>query len=583
MNKPKIGIRPIIDGRRQEGVEAKAWEMAKAAKKLIEEQIRYQDGTPAECVLSPVLIGGAQEAAVCQDYFSTQNICATLSVTPCWCFGSETMDLDPMTIKAVWGYNATERPGAVYLAAVMAAHAQMNLPAFSIYGRDVQDGKDQEITPDVQEKILRFARCALAVGQMRGKSYVNIGAVSMGIAGSICDPDFFRRYLGIRPEWVDMTEVLRRIQHEIYDKDEYEKAMAWIKKNCKEGFDKNPNPHTPEQKEKEWETIVKLTIICKDIMFGNPTLTKMGYIEEGNGRNAIAAGFQGQRMWSDWQANADFTEAILNTPFDWNGKRPSIIFATENDTLNGVSMLLSNLVTHRSSAFADIRTYWSPEAVERVTGQKPSGRASEGFIHLINSGSAAIDASGVVKDEAGNAVMKEWWEMTEEDMQACLDATEWCPADLSAFMGGGFSSHFVTKAEMPLTMVRLNIIAGLGPVLQIAEGYSCVLPDEMHNILEQRTDPTWPTTWFAPRLTGKGAFKDVYSVMSNWGANHGCFNYGHIGKDLITLASMLRIPVAMHNVEDAEIWRPHAWAAFGTQDLESADYRACQNYGPVYK
>jgi L-fucose isomerase len=583
VSNPKIGIRPIIDGRRQAGIEEKCWEMAYAAKNLIEGNVRYMDGAPATCVISPVLIGGSKEASICYDHFTSQNVCATLSVTPSWCFGSETIDLDPLTIKAVWGLNATERPGAVYLASVMAAHAQMNLPAFSIYGRDVQYGTDQNIPDDVKEDILRFARCAIAVGEMRNKSYVNIGSVSMGIAGSICDPDFFRRYLGIRCEWVDMTEILRRIQYDIFDQNEYQKAMEWVKTNCKEGFDKNAEPHTPQQKEREWENIVKLTLICRDIMFGNSVLLERGFIEEANGRNAIAAGFQGQRMWSDWQPTADFTEAILNSPFDWNGKRPHIIFATENDTLNAVSMLLANLVSKRSSVFADIRTYWSPDAVEKITGKRPGGLAMEGFIHLINSGSAALDACGKCVDNAGIPVMKQWWDITDEDITACLKATEWCPADLPTFMGGGFSSHFVTSAEMPITLSRVNLISGLGPVLQIAEGHTCVLPEDVHTILEQRTDPTWPTTWFCPRLNGEGPFKDVYSVMKNWGANHGCFTYGHIGKDLITLASMLRIPVAMHNVDDAEIFRPHVWSSFGTKDPENADYRACHNFGPLYK
>jgi len=580
---PRIGIRPIIDGRRQEGIEKKSWEMAYMAKELIERNIKCANGKPGECVISPVLIGGSKEASICHDHFASQNVCATLSTTPSWCFGCETMDLDPLTVKAVWGLNATERPGAVYLAAVMSAHAQMNLPAFSIYGKDVQDEADSNIPADVKESILRFARCAFAIGEMRNKCYVNIGAVSMGIAGSICNPDFFRKYLGIRCEWVDMTEVLRRIQFEIYDKTEYKKAIAWVKANCKEGFDKNPSPHSKREKQREWETIVKLTLICRDIMFGNPVLLERGFIEEANGRNAIAAGFQGQRMWSDWQSNADFTEAILNSPFDWNGKRRHVVFATENDTLNAVSMLFSNLVTCRSSVFADIRTFWSPDAVELATGKRPEGLIKDGFIHLINSGSAALDASGRCIDNEGNPVIKQWWDITDEDMTACMKATEWCPADLSTFMGGGFSSHIITQAQMPVTLTRVNLISGLGPVMQIAEGYTCILPDDVHAILEQRTDPTWPTTWFCPRLTGKDAFRDVYSMMKNWGANHGSFTYGHIGKDLITLASMLRIPVSMHNVEDDQVFRPHVWAAFGTKALEDADYRACQNFGPLYK
>lgn len=583
MSKPKIGIRPIIDGRRMEGLEEKAFIMAKHAKELIEANVKYADGTAAECVISPCAISGSREAYICKEAFDKENVVATLSVTPCWCFGSETMDMDPLTIKAVWGANGTERPGAVYLASVLAAHEQKGLPAFSIYGRDVQDTEDQPIPADVAEKILRFARCAVAVGQMRDKSYVNIGAVSMGIAGSQCDADFFQRYLGIRAEWVDMTEILRRRKYKIYDEEEVERASAWTKKYCKEGFDKNPEPHTAAQKAEEWRDVVINTIICRDIILGNEKLAAKGYIEEGNGRNGILGGFQGQRMWSDWQPNADFAEAILNTSFDWNGKRQPTIFATENDGLNGVAMLFGHLLTGTSSVFADVRTYWSPEAVERVSGKKLTGRAAQGFIHLINSGAAALDACGQVKNEKGESVMKPWWEMEQKDMDACMKATDWCPAALDYFPGGGFSSHFNTKAEMPVTMVRVNLVAGLGPVLQIAEGYTVELPEDVHALIEKRTDPTWPTTWFVPNLTGKGAFKDVYSVMANWGANHGSFTYGHIGRDLITLASMLRIPVSLHNVPEEDLYRPHAWAAFGTSEPESADYRACAVYGPLYK
>ncbi len=583
MSKPKIGIRPIIDGRRMEGLEEKAFIMAKRAKELIEANVKYADGTAAECVISPCAISGSREAYICKEAFDKENVVATLSVTPCWCFGSETMDMDPLTIKAVWGANGTERPGAVYLASVLAAHEQKGLPAFSIYGRDVQDTEDQPIPADVAEKILRFARCAVAVGQMRDKSYVNIGAVSMGIAGSQCDADFFQRYLGIRAEWVDMTEILRRRKYKIYDEEEVERASAWTKKYCKEGFDKNPEPHTAAQKAEEWRDVVINTIICRDIILGNEKLAAKGYIEEGNGRNGILGGFQGQRMWSDWQPNADFAEAILNTSFDWNGKRQPTIFATENDGLNGVAMLFGHLLTGTSSVFADVRTYWSPEAVERVSGKKLTGRAAQGFIHLINSGAAALDACGQVKNEKGESVMKPWWEMEQKDMDACMKATDWCPAALDYFPGGGFSSHFNTKAEMPVTMVRVNLVAGLGPVLQIAEGYTVELPEDVHALIEKRTDPTWPTTWFVPNLTGKGAFKDVYSVMANWGANHGSFTYGHIGRDLITLASMLRIPVSLHNVPEEDLYRPHAWAAFGTSEPESADYRACAVYGPLYK
>ncbi len=594
MNYPKIGIRPVIDGRWggvRESLEAQTMGMAEAAAKLISENLRYPDGTPVECVIADSTIGGGAEAAKCEAKFSTQNVCGTLSVTPCWCYGSETMDMNPLTVKAVWGFNGTERPGAVYLAAVMAAHAQRGLPAFSIYGHDVQDATDRSVPVDVQEKLLRFARCAIAVGLMRNKAYVNFGAIAMGIAGSYCDADFFQKYLGIRAEWVDMTEILRRITLEIYDHEEYERALAWTKANCKEGFDCNAGKNLPEvitkskvvPADKDWEFVVKMTMIVRDIMLGNQKIDEMGWHEEALGKNAIAGGFQGQRNWTDWLPNGDFTEAITNSTFDWNGKRQPTVFATENDNLNGVSMLLGHLVSNKAPLFSDVRTYWSPEAVERVTGQKPTGRAANGFIHLINSGATALDGTGAAKDENGNGCMKEWWNMTDADIKGCTEQTDWCRANYEYFRGGGFSSHFKTGAEMPITMIRLNLIDGLGPVLQIAEGYTVILPEEMHNTIDMRTDRTWPTTWFAPRLTGKGAFTDVYSVMANWGANHGASVYGHVGADLITLASMLRIPVAMHNVEDSKVYRPHAWAAFGTDNKEKADYEACATYGPLYK
>jgi L-fucose isomerase len=578
---PKIGIRPVIDGRQfgvRESLEEQTMNMAKAAKTLIEANCFYADGTAAECIITPFTIGGGAEAAKAEEFFAARNVTATLSVTPCWCYGSETMDMNPLNIKAVWGFNGTERPGAVYLAAVMSAHAQRGLPAFAIYGRDVQDAGDMNIPDDVSEKLLRFARCALAAGQMRNKAYVGIGGVSMGIAGSYTDADFMQKYLGIRAEWVDMVEVLRRIKLEIYDKEEYEKAYAWTRANCPEGTDFNTEPNPDNKalmtKDEQWEFCVKMTLIIRDILLGNEKLAELGWLEEAKGRNAIFGGFQGQRQWTDWLPNCDFTESILSSTFDWNGKKQPVLLATENDSLNGVAMLFGNLLTGRASIFADVRTYWSPEAVERVTGKKPEGKAANGFIHLINSGAAAVDAVGV------NSEMKRWWDVTNDDIKAMLGAADWCQANLGYFRGGGFSSHFKTQSEMPVTLIRVNLIDGLGPVLQIAEGYTVTLPDEIHSPLDLRTDKTWPTTWFVPNLTGAGAFSDVYSVMANWGANHGSFTYGHIGADLITLASMLRIPVSMHNCEN--IYRPHAWAAFGTDCAQSADYKACGNYGSLY-
>lgn len=591
---PKIGIRPVIDGRWggvRESLEAQTMAMANNAAALIREKLRYPDGRPVECVVGCTTIGGGAEAAQVADQFSTENVVATLSVTPCWCYGSETFDMDPATIKAVWGFNGTERPGAVYLAAVMAAHAQRGLPAFSIYGHEVQDAADTTIPEDVSEKILRFARCAVAVGWMKNKAYVNLGGVSMGIAGSFCDAQVFQQYFGMRAEWVDMTEILRRITLGIYDGEEYERALAWVKANCREGFDCNAGKALPEviarskvvPAEQDWAFVTKMTMVMRDILYGNPRLGELGWHEEALGRNAVAGGFQGQRQWTDWLPNADFSEAILAGTFDWNGPKPPTPFATENDTCNGVAMLLGTLVSHTAPCFHDVRTYWSPEACRRVTGSRPEGRAKDGFIHLINSGATALDGSGASRDAAGRPVMKPFWEMGEEDIRACLDATDWCRANYEYFRGGGFSSHFRCRAEMPVTLLRFNLVDGVGPVLQIAEGWTADLPDQIHRPIDVRTDRTWPTTWFVPRLTGDGPFQDVYSVMAHWGANHGVTVFGHVGADLITLASMLRIPVSMHNVPEDQIYRPHAWAAFGAQAPQAADYAACKFYGPLYR
>lgn len=583
---PKVGIRPAIDGRRKgvrESLEDQTMNMAKAAAKLISDNLRHPNGMPVECVISDTCIGGVAEAAMCADKFAREGVGVSLTVTPCWCYGSETMDMDPYIPKAVWGFNGTERPGAVYLAAVLAAHNQKGLPAFGIYGREVQDSDDTSIPDDVKEKILMFTKAGLAVAQMKGKSYLSLGTVSMGIAGSIINEDFFQNYLGMRNEYVDMVEITRRIEEGIYDGEEFERAIEWVRENCKEGEDNNPpdTRHSRQRKDEAWETNVKMAMITRDLMIGNPRLDELGFGEEALGRNAIVGGFQGQRHWNDFYPNGDFMESILNSSFDWNGIRQPFMFATENDSLNGVAMLFSHLLTDRAQVFADVRTYWSPEAIKRVTGITVEGLAEGGLIHLINSGAAALDGTGEQTIDSKPA-MKPYWDITPEEVGKCLDATSWRPANLEYFRGGGFSSDFLTKGSMPITLSRINLVKGLGPVLQIAEGYSVTLPEKVHDKLDMRTDPTWPTTWFAPRVNGKGAFKDVYSVMANWGANHGAFSYGHIGANLITLASMLRIPVSMHNVDEEKIFRPSTWTAFGTGDPEGADYRACENFGPLY-
>ena len=588
---PAIGIRPVIDGRRgplkvRESLEEQTMGMAKSAAKLLEENIKYSNGEPVKVVIADTTIGRVAESAACAQKFKNEGVAITITVTPCWCYGSETMDMDPDTIKAVWGMNATERPGAVYLASVLATHAQKGLPAFGIYGKDVKEATDMEIPADVKEKLLRFARAAVAAATMKGKSYLQIGSQCMGIGGSIIDQAFMEEYLGLRVESVDEVEILRRIDEHIYNEDEYQACLKWIKENCKEGLDKNPEfvKSSDERKERDWEFIAKMSVIVKDLYQGNPNLPE-GCEEEAVGHNAIVGGFQGQRQWTDYKPNADFTEAIMNTSFDWTGAREPMVLATENDTLNGISMLFMELLTNRAQMFADVRTCWNGESIKRVTGYDVEGHAKDanGIIHLINSGACCLDASGVCTED-GKPVMKEWYNVTDEDIKAMMDATEWCAADNGYFRGGGFSSRFETKTEMPATMIRLNLVKGLGPVLQIVEGWTVALPEKVSDTLWKRTDYTWPCTWFAPRVDGKagGAFEDAYSVMNNWGANHGAISYGHIGADLITLASILRIPVCMHNVPEKDIYRPAAWNAFG-MDKEGADYRACAAYGPMYK
>lgn len=583
---PKIGIRPTIDGRLggvRESLENQTMEMAKNAARFLEDNLRHANGHKVECVIADGTIGGVAESAKCEDKFQREGVGLSLTVTPCWCYGSETMDMNPSRPKAVWGFNGTERPGAVYLAAVLAAHNQKGLPAFGIYGRDVQDSGDKSIPADVQERILRFARAGLAVAEMRGKSYLSVGSVSMGIGGSIVNENFFQKYLGMRNEYVDMSEIARRIEEGIYDKDEYNKALAWTKANCKEGPDLNEKEkqHSREQKDREWEYVVKMTLVMRDLMVGNPKLADAGFGEEALGHNAIAGGFQGQRHWTDFRPNGDFTETILNTSFDWNGIREAFVFATENDSLNGVSMLFGHLLTGTAQIFSDVRTYWSPDAIKRVTGHAPTGRAENGLIHLINSGSTALDGTGQQEID-GKPALKPYWDITPEEAGRCLDATLFPPAMLEYFRGGGFSTDFLTRGGIPVTMSRINLVDGLGPVIQIAEGWTVDINEEMHDVLDARTNPTWPTTWFAPRLADSPRFKDVYSVMAAWGANHGAISYGHIGADLIALASMLRIPVNMHNVPEQQIYRPSAWGMFG-MDPEGSDYRACTNFGPLYK
>lgn len=586
-NHPTIGIRPTIDGRLggvRESLEAQTMAMALTTARVLSATLRHHTGEEVTCVVADSCIGGVAEAAACAAKFRRENVGVSLTVTPCWCYGSETMDMDPHVPKAVWGFNGTERPGAVYLAAVLASHTQKGIPAFGIYGRDVQDAGDQRVPADVMDKLLRFARAGMAVATMRGRAYLAMGGTSMGIGGSIVDPAFFEQWLGMRVESVDMSEFIRRIDRGIYDQAEFARALTWVKAVCREGRDWNApdkrrsRPHL----DGEWETSVKMALIARDLMVGNPALAAAGFGEEAQGHHAIASGFQGQRQWTDHMPNGDFLEAILNSSFDWNGRRAPFVVATENDALNGVCMLFGLLLTNTAQVFADVRTYWSPAAIARVSGEKVPPVAAQGLLHLINSGPAALDGCGRQAID-GRPAIKPFWDVSDAEVAACLEATTWHPSITEYFPGGGWSTRFATRGGMPATMFRLNLVRGLGPVLQIAEGETVDLPERVHRVLEERTNPTWPTTWFVPRLTGSGAFRDTYSVMNHWGANHCVMSHGHIGADLVSLAGILRIPVAMHNLDGAALFRPATWNACGTADAEGADFRACANLGPLYR
>ncbi len=582
---PKLGIRPTIDGRYggvRESLEDVTMGMARSVADLVQRELRHACGLPIEVVIADTCIGGVAEAAECAAKFDREGVGVSLTVTPCWCYGGETMETTPLRPTAIWGFNGTDRPGAVYLAATLAGHNQKGLPAFGIYGRDVQDLGDATIPADVRGKLLRFVRAGIAVATLRGAAYLSMGGTSMGIAGSMVDPDFFQAWLGMRTEAIDMSEFVGRLNKGVFDADEYATALAWVKANCHEGKDWNANPRSRSEKNADWETSVKMALIARDLMVGNPRLAEMGFREQAQGHNALAGGFQGQRQWTDHFPNGDFMEAILCSSFDWNGIRQPFMVATENDALNGASMLLGHLLTGTAQMFSDVRTYWSPDAVRRVIGRDLTGLGEDGFLHLINSGPSPLDFTGE-QLASGNPTVKPWWDVTPKDAKACLDATLWCPSMLEYFPGGGWSTDFTTRGGMPVTMFRVNLTKGLGPVLQIAEGTTISLPDEIHQALDERTNPTWPSTWFVPRVTGHGAFRDAYTVMAHWGANHGAISAGHIGADLITLASMLRIPVEMHNVPESDVFRPTAWHRFGSgMDAYGADYRACQTYGPLY-
>ncbi len=581
---PKIGIRPTIDGREngvRESLEVQTMTMANTLKSHIENNYCYPDGTPVQVVVAESTIGRYKEATDCEELFEKNNVCASITVTPCWCYGMEVIDLHPTRIKAVWGFNGTERPGAVFLNAVLSAHNQLGLPAFGIYGSEVMDNDRTDIPDDVIPKIDKFIKGALAVGQLKNKSYLQIGGVSMGIAGSLVDFSLFQKYFNMNVVQVDMIEIMRRIDEGIFNPNEFETARAWVSENCTEIPDINKEhlKLTDLEIEEGLDFVTKMTLIIKDMMHGNEWLRNNGYNEEGLGNNSIAGGFQGQRQWTDYLPNGDFSETILNSSFDWNGPKSPTILSTENDALNGITMLFGHLLTNTAQVFCDVRTYWSPEAIKNLGNFTIDENLEDGMLHLINSGSAALDGTGKMRDENGNPVIKPFYDVTDEDMKNCLQATKWPVANREYFRGGGFSTNYLSEGEIPFTMTRVNLVNG-EPSIQIIEGKSIEISNDLYNAINDRTDPTWPSTFFIPN---ENTPLSTYEVMNNWGANHCVLTYGHVGDLFITLASMLRIPVSLHNIEEDRIYRPTMWTHYGTLDKTGSDFRTCEKLGPLYE
>lgn len=578
-SRAKIGIRMLVDNRpalRAQQQQA-LFKLAEQVRLLLEGQVRYGDGVPAQCVIAPQPVGCVRDAAAVSELFRAERVGAVINIARAWAYPAEVMEYDTQLPQAVWGFSGSNYPGTVFMGAAVATAAQRGCPLFKIYGRDIQAGQDLRVPEDVADKLVRFAQCALALATLRGKTYLAVGSMCMGIGASAVDHAFFQCYLGMRTQMVDTAEILRRMEQKIYDPQEYARARRWAKENCREMQDPNPCAlqQPAPQKQVAWDDSVKLALILRDLMQGNPALARQGHPEEAQGCLALAASFQGQRHWTDWQVSSDFAEAVLNSSFDWDGPRRPVTVATENDALQAAAMLMGTLLTGTAQIFCDMRAYWSPQAVQAHFGTVPP-TAEKGFLYLTNSGPAPLDGT------LAAGATKPFWAMTAEDMEGCIQHTQWGADKRAVFAGGGFSTSYQAAGGVPMTMVGLSLVKGLGPVLQIIEGETIALQPDLADALTQCTDPTWMRLFFVPRLTQAGVCSSVYNIVESWASNHCTLCGGHRAKAFTTLASMLRIPVCLHNLPPRQLFRPAVWGLYGEPGSTEADFRACQNYGPLY-
>lgn len=592
---PTIAITPVADGRAgaYESNVAGTWRMAEKVSRLIESRVRLPDGTAPRVVVAPEIVYGPRSGALAQEYFQREGVSANIWVSRSWSYSDELMSAcigigSTEWQQAAYGLNQTDRPGAVWLKAFCAAMDEKKRPIFSIYNPDLED-ESGDLSPYVAGRILRFARAAVAAAEMRGKNYLSVGGVSMGIIGSDARRNSFLQTFGMGTVSVDMVAIRGRIDQGFYDHEELESAFKFMKKNFKFSFDESQGPRPRDLDELIRETL-RMTIIVRDLMIGNPKLasSKVGKaqgfkanVERAQGANAIMAGTQGQRQWTDLYPNFDVTESILNSSFDWNGFRAPFVVATENDSKNGIGMLAANLVSGgMSQLFADIRTNWTPESVKKATGKDISRIAPQGFIDKRNSGAGALeyalDLFGLVKGGAGMSV-QDVAEAVRADANiqdrlirdACAGTT-YMTAALEYFPGDGLSSHFRTPGGIPMTAYRYNMI-GDELTCSVVEGATVELPRDVADCIGRITDRTWPETYWVPR--GMSSFE----YMSRIGPNHDGNSFGLIGADLLTLNAMLRVPVDMHNVPREDIFRPTFWDRCGGDD-----FRACEKLGPVY-
>ena len=590
---PTIAITPVADGRpgAYEDNQANTWGMVEKVHNLLSGRITLSDGTPVRFVVAPEIVYGARTGALAQEYYIRQGVSANIWVSRSWAYSDELMSAcqgfgSSEWQQAAYGLNQTDRPGAVWLKAFTAAMDEKNRPIFAIYNPDLED-ESGDLSPYVAERLMRFARCAATVAEMRGKNYLSIGSVSMGIIGSDMRRNTFLHYLGMGTASVDMVAVKGRMDQGFYDHDELELAFNFMKRRFKFNFGEGQRPLTPDGLLRD---CIKMTMIVRDLMHGNPVLAKasvgarQGFcadVERAQGYNAIAAGTQGQRQWTDLYPNFDMTESLLTSSFDWNGYRAPMIVATENDSKNAIGMLIANLLSGAPQLFADIRTNWTPESIKSATGVDVSKIAPLGLIDKRNSGAGALDYAldifSTVKDGSQKTIqevvqaIRAGKRIQQDLIKRAIEATTYEAAVLEYFAGDGLSSSFQTPGGVPLTAYRYNMVDNM-LTCSVVEGETVALPEDVISHISNVTNATWPESYWAPRDMSS------FEYMSRIGPNHDGNSFGLIGADMITINAMLRIPVDMHNVDKADIFRPTMWDRFGGDD-----FRACETLGPLYR